>query len=763
MKKGKLFLTILASMALVACNEPTSTSGSTSKPSTSDSVSTSTVEKFNVEVVGGTGGGNDITSGSSVTVVANEPEEGKKFVKWVDENGNTVSTDKSYTFTVAKSVKLTATYETLKFQVTITDGTGSGEYEYGASATIQASVTKGKEFIAWLDASGKEVSKDNPYTFVVKSDVTLFAEFKEAFVEPQNIDDVKSLLAKSAKAQVNTASMTSKAKTTAYNARNNYAVNSETEYNETANMYADNIMFATGKNSTGEYEKALKIENNQLLSVLYYPKALSYYSSAVKYDIVDEVIDEDAQVTLENAQAQVFANNLVSTLLELFNDYKLENVDSVTCTSDSNVHNILINAHYAPSGYESTKYCTIEINIVLNQYFIKSASIVEKEYVRATQFENGVLKEDAKALNKYETTYICDQLSSDKVNAPDTVDINKYFISSFDFSGKYSDGVSTKSDRKFNKDNNKIALNAEISSYYLDMSNVLPATSIEKNTLTIKSVGDENIFKVTKNSSGKISSIKAIAVGKTTITVSSVAGCLSSYEVEVVENLAPVSFEVDCLDKVLVGEEIELNVKNIRPDTSNKNVTWSVNNADMAEIVNKDGKFFLKGKGDKTGFVTITATSNSDNSVSASKDVFISQGALSQDALREAVKGTWVKMSYSGTSIEFTFSFNDDGTFTAVDNVRKYNKITGNGNWEVSTDKDSSIEDNFSSFGHTNVDDYLVVKITNYTLTDESANGSTIEIHFAIAPEGYEMYYHFRIGSGSLSSVSTIEGKVIKQ
>ena len=114
MKKGKLFLTILASMALVACNEPTSTSGSTSKPSTSDSVSTSTVEKFNVEVVGGTGGGNDITSGSSVTVVADEPEEGKKFVKWVDENGNTVSTDKSYTFMVSKSVKLTATYETLK-------------------------------------------------------------------------------------------------------------------------------------------------------------------------------------------------------------------------------------------------------------------------------------------------------------------------------------------------------------------------------------------------------------------------------------------------------------------------------------------------------------------------------------------------------------------------------------------------------------------------------------------------------------------------
>ena len=188
MKKGKLFLTILAGLALVACDTPASgTTSSSSKPSISNSTSTSVVEKFNVEVVNGTGGANDVTSGSSITVVANEPEEGKKFVKWVDENGNEVSTEKSYTFVVTKNVKLTATYEILKFQVTITDGTGSGEYEYGASATIQANPEEGKEFVAWVDASGSEVSKENPYTFIVISDVSLFAKFNDAFANPQNM------------------------------------------------------------------------------------------------------------------------------------------------------------------------------------------------------------------------------------------------------------------------------------------------------------------------------------------------------------------------------------------------------------------------------------------------------------------------------------------------------------------------------------------------------------------------------------------------
>lgn len=49
--------------------------------------------------------------GESVTVTANEPAEGKVFKGWKDESGNIVSTDKSYTFTVAEETTLTAVYE----------------------------------------------------------------------------------------------------------------------------------------------------------------------------------------------------------------------------------------------------------------------------------------------------------------------------------------------------------------------------------------------------------------------------------------------------------------------------------------------------------------------------------------------------------------------------------------------------------------------------------------------------------------------------
>lgn len=65
--------------------------------------------KVEVTVVGGTGGGR-LTVGESATVTA-EDKEGKVFAGWKDESGEIVSTDKSYTFTVAEGRTLTAVYE----------------------------------------------------------------------------------------------------------------------------------------------------------------------------------------------------------------------------------------------------------------------------------------------------------------------------------------------------------------------------------------------------------------------------------------------------------------------------------------------------------------------------------------------------------------------------------------------------------------------------------------------------------------------------
>ena len=57
------------------------------------------------------GESNFYAHGESVTVIANEPAEGKEFVGWQDASGNIVSTQKEYTFEVKGEMVLTAVYQ----------------------------------------------------------------------------------------------------------------------------------------------------------------------------------------------------------------------------------------------------------------------------------------------------------------------------------------------------------------------------------------------------------------------------------------------------------------------------------------------------------------------------------------------------------------------------------------------------------------------------------------------------------------------------
>ena len=68
------------------------------------------LQKVEVTVAGGTGSGS-YTEGDRVTVVADEPEEGKVFKGWQDEAGNLVSSDREYTFVAGGETRLTAVYE----------------------------------------------------------------------------------------------------------------------------------------------------------------------------------------------------------------------------------------------------------------------------------------------------------------------------------------------------------------------------------------------------------------------------------------------------------------------------------------------------------------------------------------------------------------------------------------------------------------------------------------------------------------------------
>ena len=77
-----------------------------------------------IKVEGGTGAGT-YTQGESVTVTA-EDKEGKVFKGWQDASGKTVSTNKSYTFTVKGETTLTAVYENKPTQKGLNGGAIAG-------------------------------------------------------------------------------------------------------------------------------------------------------------------------------------------------------------------------------------------------------------------------------------------------------------------------------------------------------------------------------------------------------------------------------------------------------------------------------------------------------------------------------------------------------------------------------------------------------------------------------------------------------------
>ena len=148
-------------------------------------------KKFAVKVEAQTGGvasgGNEeAEAGSEITVTATA-NEGYEFTGWY-EGSEKKSTEAVYTFTVEKSVTLTAKFkrkqtagETVTVQAVAEEGgtaSGGKEAAVGSEITVTATADKGYEFVGWYEGSKKK-STEAVYTFTVEKAVTLTAKFRK--------------------------------------------------------------------------------------------------------------------------------------------------------------------------------------------------------------------------------------------------------------------------------------------------------------------------------------------------------------------------------------------------------------------------------------------------------------------------------------------------------------------------------------------------------------------------------------------------------
>lgn len=135
-----------------------------------------------VATTGGDTAGDGIYDNGETATVTATPNEGYIFKGWY-ENGELVSTDASYSFTVTSDRTLSAKFASYYTVTTIaqTGGTvsGGGQFEPNATATITAKANAGYYFIGWYDENGELVTADTSYSLVVLKNRTFTARFEQ--------------------------------------------------------------------------------------------------------------------------------------------------------------------------------------------------------------------------------------------------------------------------------------------------------------------------------------------------------------------------------------------------------------------------------------------------------------------------------------------------------------------------------------------------------------------------------------------------------
>ena len=120
--------------------------------------------------------------GSEVTLIA-EPDEGFEIVNWT-ENGEVVSTDPIYTFTVTGPRNLIANFARKTYIINVTvqpeiggEVTGDGEYPNGELVVLHGIPADGYIFEGWEGITG-DLIPHNPYRFRADNDYQVTGVFR---------------------------------------------------------------------------------------------------------------------------------------------------------------------------------------------------------------------------------------------------------------------------------------------------------------------------------------------------------------------------------------------------------------------------------------------------------------------------------------------------------------------------------------------------------------------------------------------------------
>ncbi len=113
-------------------------------------------KKVNVVISNGSGSEENVAVGSSITIKADKPKEGMKFVGWADKDGNIISSDETYTFIVTTDTYLVAIYE--EIEIESSSSTSSSKPPISSSSESNELVTSNS---SQLSSSSKENNSSN--------------------------------------------------------------------------------------------------------------------------------------------------------------------------------------------------------------------------------------------------------------------------------------------------------------------------------------------------------------------------------------------------------------------------------------------------------------------------------------------------------------------------------------------------------------------------------------------------------------------------